>query len=200
MRDGIQLSENTRVDEMQISSPANLSSRLERQNLGLRLGVLLEGRYGPMHFRAALTIRRAAQLDAGPRGEEGGNSVAAMLGEEMDVGPRGIEVRKIGVLKKETGAQKEGVDMASTFISKGADGNDEYMGREMEQAFSFSVFGFCRSCGWGAYHRYRMWDRQLDCLDPRSSKYLRIEAIDYEELFVEALKERNTIRDNCTPR
>jgi len=43
-----------------------------------------------------------------------------------------------------------------------------------------------------AHHRRWMWDWQLDILDPRrGANVSAIEAMDYEEQFVEALRQRN---------
>jgi ubiquinone/menaquinone biosynthesis C-methylase UbiE len=81
--------------------------------------------------------------------------------------------------------------MSSTFISKGADGYDQYMGRWSRRlAPLFLDFA-------GAADGERIIDvgcgtGSLTFLIPARANISAIEAIDYEEQFVEALKQRNT--------
>ncbi len=81
--------------------------------------------------------------------------------------------------------------MSSTFISKGADGYDQYMGRWSKRlAPLFLDFAGIADaerivdvgCGTGS----------LTFLLPSRANISAIEAIDYEEQFVEALRQRNT--------
>jgi SAM-dependent methyltransferase len=81
--------------------------------------------------------------------------------------------------------------MSSTFISKGADGYDQYMGRWSRRlAPLFLDFA-------GAMDGERIIDvgcgtGSLTFLIPARANISTIEAIDYEEQFVEALRQRNT--------
>ncbi|SRR5258708_6465643 len=81
--------------------------------------------------------------------------------------------------------------MSSTFISKGADGYDQYMGRWSRRLaplfldFAGSADGeriIDVGCGTGS----------LTFLIPDRANVSSIEAMDYEEQFVEALRQRNT--------
>src|SRR5438128_11775282 len=81
--------------------------------------------------------------------------------------------------------------MSSTFISKGADGYDQYMGRWSRRlAPLFLDFA-------GATDGERIIDvgcgtGSLTFLIPDRANISIIEAIDYEEKFVEALRQRST--------
>lgn len=81
--------------------------------------------------------------------------------------------------------------MSSTFISKGADGYDQYMGRWSKRlAPLFLDFA-------GAADGERIIDvgcgtGSLTLLIPARANISTIEAIDYEEQFVEALRQRNS--------
>ncbi|CAN5401882.1 class I SAM-dependent methyltransferase [soil metagenome] len=81
--------------------------------------------------------------------------------------------------------------MSSTFVAKGADGYDQYMGRWSKRlAPLFLDFAEVADgdriidvgCGTGS----------LTVLIPDRANIAAIEAIDFEEQFVEALKQRNT--------
>lgn len=83
--------------------------------------------------------------------------------------------------------------MSSTFIAKGADGYDQYMGRWSKRlAPLFLDFAGVAEgekvidvgCGTGS----------LTFLIPDRANVSAIEAIDFEEQFIEALKQRNTDR------
>ena len=81
--------------------------------------------------------------------------------------------------------------MSSSFIAKGADGYDQYMGRWSKRLaplfldFAGIADGECVidvGCGTGS----------LTFLIPGRADVSSIEAIDFEEQFIEALKQRNT--------
>lgn len=62
----------------------------------------------------------------------------------------------------------------------------------MEQASGSALSGLRRRYRRRAHHRYRMRNRSLTFLIPDRANIASIEAIDFEEKFVEALNQRNT--------